>query len=81
MRITWIICIFLTLTFVWEVSEANPAPDPKRRKSSSGSSKSSGSSWFGSKDKGSGNSWFGSNKKQNNNYGKFTVLHIEADFI
>ena len=57
-------------------SNASPAPEPKRRKGSSGSSRKSGTSWFGSSSSNSGSSgssWFGGNKK-NKNQGNLMAL-------
>jgi len=67
--------VILAVTILTSVDQSNasPAPEPKRRKSSSGSSRKSGTSWFGSSSSNSGSSgssWFGGkNKNKNQGYG------------
>ena len=73
-----ILGVILAVTILTSVDQSNasPAPEPKRRKGSSGSSRKSGTSWFGSSSSNSGSSgssWFGGNKK-NKNQGNLMAL-------
>ena len=74
--------VILAITILTSVDQSNasPAPEPKRRKSSGGSRKS-GTSWFGSgsSNKGSsGSSWFGGKNKNKNQGDLMSLVYFDT---